>query len=262
MLYEPLQDNILSYFNQHLYPALLGVRETESPRVEFFKHLTKNVIPLIVLCSVWYIYLKKSLKKVEFDRGIVLCGICCLLIALSGTFPLMISHKFRGFYLVTTLPFYALGFAMLISSCIPKNHKFNCSNKIYNFIQSKYIKIILVSCIVLITGSLFTLINTPRKNKNIYYQLPALIKAIPKDSIIGISEYNRIKSEHYDVFQSSLYDAILYRYLFVSLDSLPNSNYFRKFFFVSQDDPIPYGFENTGLLFDDLLLYKVERVSG
>ncbi|WP_172603881.1 ArnT family glycosyltransferase [Fluviispira sanaruensis] len=96
------------YFEQQVYRSLSGHREVDNPHFEIFIVLLKEIIVPISLCFV-IVAFSKSMKLFNFNRTTVLY----FFMALAASLPLVISSKNHGWYLMISMPFYALAIASL-----------------------------------------------------------------------------------------------------------------------------------------------------
>jgi 4-amino-4-deoxy-L-arabinose transferase-like glycosyltransferase len=106
-------ENITKYFEQQLFPALNNKREiTTSNR---FKIVFDLILDLsIILIFVFYFVFsewKSKSKELFFGNKNFLFFI---LVAISASIPIIISLKQRKFYLIPSIPFYALAFSFLV----------------------------------------------------------------------------------------------------------------------------------------------------
>jgi len=115
IVFPEIRDNITIYFDQQLLPALNNQREiTTNNRFNLIFNLMLILsIPIVI---VLYILFKQWRK----NRNLMLHKnkqfLLFLLIAISASLPLIISLKQRQFYLIPSIPFYALSFSYLIVS--------------------------------------------------------------------------------------------------------------------------------------------------
>jgi hypothetical protein len=106
-------NNISKYLNQQFFPALKGEREiTTDNRLKIIFDL------LIDLSGIFALYIlllmtriKSNLNKnADYNKNFLLF----LIIGISASFPLMISLKQSKYYLIPSMPFYALSFGYLL----------------------------------------------------------------------------------------------------------------------------------------------------
>lgn len=91
---------------------------TVSSRFFIVKRLFSELIPVISLCVIFIIVgLRKkisiSLLKDNYKMALVF-----FLFSLTGVLPIMISMKQSGFYILSTFPFFAIAFAILLNPLI------------------------------------------------------------------------------------------------------------------------------------------------
>jgi 4-amino-4-deoxy-L-arabinose transferase-like glycosyltransferase len=113
MAFPGLQENLMQYFDQQLIPALSNEREISAGyRLKIVVDMILELgIPLIIIAFMTFRQFRKheSLKPFA-DRGFLLF----LIIALCASVPLIISLKQRRFYLIPSIPFYALSFGFIL----------------------------------------------------------------------------------------------------------------------------------------------------
>jgi hypothetical protein len=104
------------------------------------------------------------------------------LIAVSASLPIMLSHEQRGFYLNTSMPFYALALACWSYDWIQKAE--------YQFLSfpklNKYLHNALVLSLFLSLVGLFTCINTPKRDAEKLADMAEIAKTIYPDKSISV----------------------------------------------------------------------------
>ncbi len=111
-LWPAIGDNLVAYFNQQLIPALQNKREvTVGNRfILLWNLLVELAVPLGVLLIGSFLFYKKQ-GSLAFDPKRVLFFIC---IGLAASLPIMISLKQRTFYLLPSIPYFALAISFLL----------------------------------------------------------------------------------------------------------------------------------------------------
>ena len=244
----PLRTNLTLYCNQHLLPALSGQRHTAAGRSKAFWSFAENLSPMLVVLFVRAVITKGKRRSSDGIRHILICGCGCLLVALAGSVPLLVSHKFRSFYLVTSFPFFALGFGLLLCTLIPRVPR-KRMHKLEILASSKYSKSVMALILFSLLAWSVSLVGIPRKNRDIYEQLPSLTQKIPPHTIIGGDQ---------TLLEKWSYHALLHRHLLVSLDASQTSKH-RDFFLAPPGKSLPSGFVPTALTFEKCLV--LERVA-
>jgi 4-amino-4-deoxy-L-arabinose transferase-like glycosyltransferase len=106
-----------TYWQEQVVGSLAGRHErvdSELGRLYILYALVQNVAPMLVLAGVFYGVGRR------FSRGILWSGeqraaaIRWLLIGLSASLPIVVSIKQRSFYVVPSLPYFALGLGMWV----------------------------------------------------------------------------------------------------------------------------------------------------
>ena len=135
------------------------------------------------------------------------------LLGLAGVIPLMLTMVQKGFYFIPSLPFFAIGFSLIISRPV-----FSFSNKILN---SSYKKVILYFAIFLFFSVLiFSYFNIGKKSRDaeMLNDVAEFGKIIPEFSNVSISE-NRWNDWPLQCY--------LIRYHNISIDPTNKENEFR-----------------------------------
>ncbi|PKL40259.1 MAG: hypothetical protein CVV41_20170 [Candidatus Riflebacteria bacterium HGW-Riflebacteria-1] len=106
-----------TYFENHLkaqvLPSLKGELNTVADnRLMVPRRLFKELLPLMAF-SLIFLAVRSRAKIETGGAGKTEWFWIILLIAVSASFPIMLSYKQRGYYLVPSLPWYALAIAIL-----------------------------------------------------------------------------------------------------------------------------------------------------
>lgn len=98
-----------SYFDVQVMSSIAGKRRT-GVRIMLLYDVLMELIPMLIFLVLSLVILfKQRIERIQVKQFLFF-----LLIALSGTLPLMISPKLSAFYLVPAFPFYALACAVLL----------------------------------------------------------------------------------------------------------------------------------------------------
>lgn len=111
----PASIQLNAWLNDRVLNSVKHVSNT-SHRFEIIFDLLMQLVPVFVLFPVlWALKLLKKLHSIQMDSQQKKHMLFFLLVAISGSFPLIITREQRGFYLATSHPFYAIFFALLLS---------------------------------------------------------------------------------------------------------------------------------------------------
>lgn len=121
-LFPETIDNISRYLNQQFLPAIKSQREiTTNNR---FKILLDLFIDLAVILALLIPFLIDRIKNKRNKKFVVNKNfIFFLLVGICASIPLIISLKQRKFYLIPSIPFYALSFGFLINDFVMEKMK-------------------------------------------------------------------------------------------------------------------------------------------
>lgn len=113
-LYAPANAFFNQYLNQQVMEAIGGNRELgggSQGRLYILRMLFQEIAPMLVISAgmMFWAYKKYQHRSLELPSY----SLFFLLIALSASLPLLLSLKQRNFYLLPSLPFFALSLAVL-----------------------------------------------------------------------------------------------------------------------------------------------------
>lgn len=202
-------DAVLASYQKYIDIRILGTFNnkgaTTDNRFDLLTRLLMELLPIISISALILFFTKKdsihdSINKLHYP---LICWF--LLIGLSGSLPLMVTLEQRGFYLVTTFPFFSIAISMWL---VPRITIF--INKI-NTITSGF-KIFKISMIALFfAASIFSFsqIGQAKRDKEILSDIFIIGKIIPHGEIIGI---------HDKMWNDWSLTAYLIRYFYISCD--------------------------------------------
>jgi hypothetical protein len=219
--------SLQKYFNVQVIKSLQNVKTVDS-RLYIVGTLFLELLPSIGICTIIIFWAWRKKLPIGITKEIYKPALVFFLLGLCGVLPIMVSMKQRSFYILATLPYFAIAIAMLINPLIDKlltkqAEKF----KKYNYFR--WISVFVIS--VGIFMSLFFAAKIGR-DKNEIEDTYTIIQKIPEGGIINILP------ETYTEFSLHGYYA---RYKNISLD--PDLTQKREFFLV-----------NIGLLSDSSIL--------
>lgn len=187
--------SILIFYNNHIYDVFklyfenrLGMtfnnktRFTTDNRFEIMFRLFTELIPMFILMLFIYLFSKKH-KVVTLNKNAHFTKITwLLLIGFSGSLPLMITLEQRGFYLLTTLPFFTMaGAAFLANRMGILVEKINLAGNFYKYAKWTTVIILLFSLIFTISK-----IGGTKRDKKLLSDIYNIGKIIPHGNIVGI----------------------------------------------------------------------------
>jgi 4-amino-4-deoxy-L-arabinose transferase-like glycosyltransferase len=112
-LYAPAREFLGTWLQHRVINSIRHATNAES-RLDLIWFLLQQLIPVLVLTALLFVVSK--LKRVTGERLVPMekrSAVIFLLLAVAGSFPLIITREQSGFYLATCFPYYAIGFAVL-----------------------------------------------------------------------------------------------------------------------------------------------------
>lgn len=104
---------IINYYNDQLVKAM-GNEQTVSSRFNIILVLFNEILPLIGIQFTLFLLFRFSFRVRKLDKVNIKKGLIMFFIGCSGVFPMIISLKQSGFYILPALPFFAMSFALFM----------------------------------------------------------------------------------------------------------------------------------------------------
>jgi 4-amino-4-deoxy-L-arabinose transferase-like glycosyltransferase len=210
------------YLETQVFASLSGSRKNVESHLDSLKVIGREiVVPFIiaVLFSIVFIIKDKAKVKLKADRMFLFF----LLIALSGSLPVMLSTKLMSWYLFPSFPFYTLAVAYLF-----ENYSTRLQNNVANNRRATIVMLILSAVIFLSSiVIMFTEKNVLRKNKEFHNDFS--VQKITLEERQTFSVYPKDLTEDWGLvaniqrfYKASLSDSAGFKYLLSRKDS-PNS---------------------------------------
>lgn len=234
------------YFNIRYIRAFNGAESTTGNRFEIMGRLIMELLPVILFSILILFFTRKYKKddKIKLQNRTILW---ILLIGLSGSLPLMVTLAQRNFYLVTSLPYFAVAIAMLMTPRLTSLiNKINDASK--GFRVFKLVTIVLVITSVIFTGTRF---GKSKRDNNVIADVYQMGAIIPHGDIAAIP------SEMAGEWSIRYY---LLRYFYISLD-IKNKKH--HYFITLKDLPaalIPEDYTLYPLKTKELDLYVLKTI--
>lgn len=146
--YSPCQRYFDYYLNTQLWASLSGKRdvvESDLGRLFVIKQLFIELIPAVsifVIAKGVLVYKKNHLKLGKV-------GLLFILLGFSASLPLMVSLKLRAFYLVPSIPYFAIGLAHWLAPYLV-DLKFRVNNFSFKLMKVGYLLSVAVSFFFLV----------------------------------------------------------------------------------------------------------------
>lgn len=217
------------FFNQYLF-VRTAERIKNNPTVDsrfwILGELFQQLIPaLLIVMGVWA-YTKYAKRSYQIKSK---WSLYFALLAISGSFPLMISYVQRPFYLATSFPFYALTLFFLVFGQVGDFTKWAHS------LFGNYIKAIAVTLAVLLIGLTISFWGEPRRDRKLLADIDAYSELLPQVDKIYVTDqliYNwslkayMMRNNRVDVQSYHGFDPDISLYL-LSLDYIPETEHGR-----------------------------------
>ena len=187
-LYEPARFFWTKYFDVQLLSSISDNDQTESYSWKDYFYLPQQLIlqalPMLGIALIFYIFSKIKKAPFVFEQESNRLAAFYFAIAMSGSLPMMISHKISAFYLVPCLPFLAMSFAAFFEPSL-----INWFEK-YKISPSKTQKAngsmaFLSVCVAIYC---FSLVGTVGRERDIIHDMHILRGVIPDGSKICVSD--------------------------------------------------------------------------
>lgn len=234
-------ESLGKYIKTQVFESLRGERVVVS-RWFIMKVLFTELLAVLIISTLFIIfYYRTSIRKIKNETFSIRYFILFLLIGLSATAPIMISPKQLSFYIVPSLPYFAIGFSILIAHIIG-----NYINRID--IRSIWFKIFRISgFLLLLISILLSILNYGGycRDEELIKDVVTIGNHIPEHSTINNSK---------TICKSWLTMGYIQRKYFINLDCAGNLEH--DFFLIEIQEPLPEGYSKQEL---NLTKYQVLR---
>jgi hypothetical protein len=233
------------YFETRLVRTFNNVGSTTGNRFELLFILIQELLPIVAISSLILFFTKKYKAVDNEDSNHYKTIVWFLLIGLAGALPLMVTLEQRGFYLVTTMPFFAMAIAMWLAPRLT-----SLINKIN--IKTTNFKIAKVTTLLLFLFSIaFSVmqIGKFKRDEGVLKDIYTIGNIVPQKSIINIPK---------DMGNDWSIICYFERYLNISLESENKHTYF----IIRKDLPkalIPSNYKLYPLQTINLELYRLSE---
>ena len=172
---------VSKFLSHQVVSSVEGKRELAPNRFFIVKRLLSELIPIMIL--ILSIFITSKIKQVKIqtksnNRKLIFF----LLVAVSGSLPILISLKQSGYYLVPSFPFFALTAGIFAVSWLnPLMQKIKAESRGFRLVT-------LITLILLFGTLLFSFMQTGKigKNKLVVKDIHTIGKIVPGNSIISI----------------------------------------------------------------------------
>jgi hypothetical protein len=207
LLNESARTSYEMYFNNRIVGTFAHPASTHTDRFYIIEQLFSELLPVLILMLLSRIIIKIKRKDFVLDKVNIQFSLWFILIALSGTLPLIATIEQSGFYIVTAFPYYAIGFAILFAPFLTAHieqintgsGKFKTWTRVAGFFLT-----------LSVIFSVITIIYIPKRDKEILHDIYCIGPIITNGSIIGIA------NEMNDDWSLFTYCS---RYYYISLDA-------------------------------------------
>lgn len=194
----------------------VDVMPTADYRLEILWRLVRELIPVLIMVSATMaVALSKKMKTGFSVNGGLIPFF--LLVGLSGSAPLALTMVQKGWYLVPAFPYFAIGFALMVSPAIASWIE-NIDIKRHSFRVFSFIAFRLPGIVLIITA---LQVGSVSREHVVVADVYEIGKIVPRHSAISVPE------EMYDEYDFIL-EGFLVRYFNISLDPIERQQYYLK----------------------------------
>lgn len=237
-IFPALKINLIKYFEVHLLPAIKDEREISTKYRGFimWKALIQLCIPSILVLVFIFINRYKGIRnEVPFFKEVLFF----VLIALSASLPLMITHKQRKYYLMPSIIYYSLAFGFILAPWV---------NYYIKKINLKYRKAIIYGSffLVFITISICCIrYDKYSRDKELIEDVLYISDKLPPHTIISFEDCSNY-----------LLNAYMYRLGYLNLDCSENKH---TYYLTVKENSLPDHLKNLYVKEKELNIYTLYR---
>ena len=183
LLYEPAWVDLNHYLSHQVLASLKSPPQTginEIGRLSFLFSMTKELIPSLAIITL-ILVLARYDNALSLPQEMTRKAAACLLIALSGSLPVLFSYKQHSYYIVPALPFFALACSLLL--CPSLSRMFDRRIPVWKNQSFRLLHRTAIGALLCIgTVSLF-LINRPYRDTDVFHDLQVISRIVPAGTI-------------------------------------------------------------------------------
>jgi 4-amino-4-deoxy-L-arabinose transferase-like glycosyltransferase len=177
-VYESFQ----TYFNKRLVTTFNGINATTNDRTFLLQQLFFHLLPILCVSLITWLIAKKHSTLTSEKTSNKQVIVWLIIIGLSGSLPLMVTLEQRTWYLVTSLPFFAIAISIYTASNIQGFiNKININSKGFKFFHRISWTLFFASILFV-----FSQIGNTKRDKEVLADVYTFGKIIPYGSIITI----------------------------------------------------------------------------
>lgn len=206
-LFPMALDFVTQYIQIQVVGSIQNLQTVGSRFYIVWKIFTESIPSMLLLLGLYFLVRKKvhAVKiKIPFQFWFL------LLTVLSGSLPMMISMKQRGFYLYAILPFLALLFGLLAHQILANRKE----NTRFHWPVLKWFNIVLLAVAILWSYQNYGSYNYAKER---YENVEKIATIIGENQHLGI---------HKDLYESWDYHAIFSRFHHISLEVSKHNMYY------------------------------------
>jgi 4-amino-4-deoxy-L-arabinose transferase-like glycosyltransferase len=239
LFYSPSRHALESYIQQQVLSGIEGHRDAIDRTFILSKLAMELSIVAVITAALFFIGKKKNIEQ---DQQVKRTSLFLILVALSGSLPIVISLKQSGYYALPSLPFYALGAAALI---VPTAHHLISQIDIRSFRYRMFLRITQAAIAGICVICVFRF-GKPGRDEDKLHDIKVIGSEVPP----GIMRTTQ------DLWMDWTLHGYLMRYDDISIDDLRPHAYFLC---RAAGDTIPRGYSEVKLPLKVYRLFKAAR---
>ena len=176
---EPSSAQLNAWLFDRVLNSISNVSNT-SHRFEILLDLLMQLLPVFILFPILLALKKwKGAKKIPLSSDIKKYAYFFLLLAASGSLPLIVTREQRGFYLATSHPYYAFFFTILLSSFFTSLDSAYWKNSLGSALKFVPQLTLLVSLSLMLYFKTF-----PKRDPEKWHDINSITKVLPYGSYL------------------------------------------------------------------------------
>lgn len=233
---ETSYGSLKAYYDSRIVATFTNDYSKVTPnRLHLLWILIQQLIPVFIFLGI--IFLVSKLKKQKMTEYYRKPFVFFLLIAISGSLPLMVTLEQRNFYLCTSLPFYALSFSALILPYVKGVLKVEYHQKLRKIS-------VIVFAVSLITPLFF--IGKTYRDKDLLSDIHEIGSFVGHNETIGV--HQSLYLDHFTIMY-------FYRFYEISIDKHNDS----RDYFISYKEDIDFPRGYTEIENKELKKFKLYK---
>ena len=199
--YAPARAFWLKYFNTQLVSSISDNDQTEAYTWLDYLYIPKEIlvqsVAFLIVGLVLFVFSKVKKTAFQFEHEATKKAAFFTTIGLSGSLPMMVSHKASSYFLLPALPFFVVGFCLWLEPTVAIWVEKFALSPTKSLRANRFVGVVAVSVLLYCTAQ----IGRVGREQNLIHDAKILRGGIPLDVKIAVSDSMMKHFNYHGYFQ-------------------------------------------------------------